>query len=75
MRVRLVMEGKIKKPKVGDQYCAYGLGGRRGFYCNSIKKITNTHLILDEGNKIPLKGYYTKNIINARKKTVWVVVV
>lgn len=45
-RYKVIYEGDIPEPKVGEQYCDWGIGGRTGYYCSTIKEVHDDHIIL-----------------------------
>lgn len=74
VKVKLTITTNVKKPKVGEQYCDWGIAGRVGFWCERIKEIRDTHIILESGDKISLDQYYGKNTLyspDAKIKIEW----
>ena len=78
MKVKVTIEGEIPNPKVGEQYCDWGIGGRSGFSCSNIKKITKKYIMITQSapfrsfenlnekdiiDKIPIEDYIFKHLI------------
>jgi len=69
MKVKIIMEGVVKFPKKGDQFCGYGLKGRMGFSCEDITRVYKNCIIVD-GQKISMKQYAWRELLNSMKKKV-----
>ena len=71
MKVKIIMEGHIPKPKVGDSWGGYGLDGRDGYFESPIKVVMKNYIVVGDNNlKIPMKEYCFKKLFNKdRKKT------
>ena len=46
MKVKITYRGRIKKPKVGDIYSGWGVGGRLGFSQSKIVEVHDDHIVL-----------------------------
>jgi len=46
MKVKVTIEAEIPDPILGEQYCDWGIGGRSGFSCSNIKKITKKNITI-----------------------------
>ncbi len=68
MKVIQKITAYVKKPKVNDQFCGWGIGGKSGFSCEYIEKVTKRYLILSTGEKISIERWCNSEIHTAGTK-------
>ena len=75
MKIKIIIEGQIKKPKIGDGYCDYGLDGRSGYFEVPIKNVFDDFIIVGDNKlKVPIKKYAYKTLMNKLQKKVKVII-